>query len=762
MSIRALAWPLAGLFAVFAFAHPDDPKVRDRLPQYEGPGFRLSNGKHTLRETFNSRGVQLLSWLTPAEMDPNATTGNSCWGYVSPSGREYAVMGISTGTAFVEITDPTNPVVVRVISGPNSLWRDMKIYQNYAYAISEGGSGIQVMDLTNIDNGTVSLVRTVNNPGTSATHTLALDEVSGFLYRCGGGSEGLRIYSLANPSNPSHVATWSPRYVHEAQAVTYTDGPYAGRQFVFACGGLNGGFVDTAVDIIDVTDKQNIFLVKRMDYTGSEFSHQVWLSPDRKYAYQNDEFDEGNGRTTRMHVFDVESLENGTYVGWFSNGNEAIGHNIYVDDDFVYCSNYRSGLRVFDRRVDAVNPLEFAFFDTFPANDQSFFNGLWSNYPYFPSGVVIGSDIERGLFVWRVYGVQLEFAFPDGLPAQVNPDGQDVRVDITTKNGGELAAGTAYLNYDAGQGWVQAPMTALDSDSFVATFPPVECGTRIVYYFSADAEETGLVTAPAKAPTDTYETYAAVIREVRIDEQFEVADSNWTVGEFGDNASDGYWERVDPIGSLAQPEDDRSLAGTMCWITEQADDTGVTGESDVDDGKITLVSPVFDLSNTSDPRVSYWRWYHTTYAGVQGEDVFQIDISNDFGVNWTNLELVGPTGDQVSGGWYFAAFRVNEVIEPTDAMRLRFVASDFGGQTVVEAAIDDLVVADVICSAGCTGDLDASGAIDLSDLGALLSNYGTTGGATTEQGDIEPDGGDGDVDLGDLGLLLSLYGSACP
>ncbi|HBZ96720.1 MAG TPA: hypothetical protein DEO57_02635, partial [Phycisphaerales bacterium] len=193
---------LLGAGMVTSFAHLDDPKEQDRVPRFEGPAYRadapLAERSAADIRGFDSQNLTLLSWLPLAEFG-SPSTGSDCWGYTSPeSGREYAIFTHSEGTAFVEVTNPGNAQVVANIAGPNSLWRDVKIYNNYAYAVSEGGSGIQVFQLAQIDLGSVTLVGTVNDIGTSATHNIVIDEDSGFLYRTGGGDEGLRIYSLAN------------------------------------------------------------------------------------------------------------------------------------------------------------------------------------------------------------------------------------------------------------------------------------------------------------------------------------------------------------------------------------------------------------------------------------------------------------------------------------------------------------------------------------------------------------------------------------
>ena len=58
----------------------------------------------------------------------------------------------------------------------------------------------------------------------------------------------------------------------------------------------------------------------------------------------------------------------------------------------------------------------------------------------------------------------------------------------------------------------------------------------------------------------------------------------------------------------------------------------------------------------------------------------------------------------------------------------------------------------------CPGDLNGDYAINLADLAQLLSNYGTTSGASYEDGDLDEDE---DVDLADLAALLGVYGTTC-
>jgi len=363
---------------------------------------------------FESRSIDLLSWLPINQLDSGSIQANDCWGYTAPSGREYAIIGLYRGTAFVEITDPTNPRVVGRILGASSDWRDIKVYGHYAYAVSEGnsvegGRGIQVIDLEQIDQNVLALVTEITSGGTTSTHNVAIDEDSGYLYRCGGDSNGLRIYDLSDPAEPDFVKLWNNRYVHDAQVVTYTEGPYAGRQVAFCCSNDTSSGINPGLDVLDVTVKSNIVTLGTINLAWppifshpAKFSHQGWLSPDRRYFYlgdEADEFDHASSPPTTTRIIDVSDLADPTQVGVFTNNNTSRDHNLYTLNEFIFEANYTSGLRVYDAS-DPRAPVEIAFFDTYPLHDIAIYRGLWSVYPYFPSGTIIGSDMDRGLFVW--------------------------------------------------------------------------------------------------------------------------------------------------------------------------------------------------------------------------------------------------------------------------------------------------------------------------------------------------------------------------
>jgi len=718
---RLMAWALVAL-ATPALAHDDDPKILDYQAPYTGPGYRPGTWLGSARRAaagevvlgrrdsnpalselddshleYDSNGVELLAWLPLEELAAGALSGNDCWGYVSPGGREYALVGLSNGTTFVEVTQPSDPVVVDHVSGPNSLWRDVKVYGDHAYVVSEGGGGIQVIDLGAIDSGTVSLVNTITSGGVSSTHNVAIDEESGYLYRCGGANgTGLRIYSLANPANPVFVGSWNSRYVHDVQVVTYTSGPFSGREIAFACSGFGNGSGQTGLTILDVTNKGNVTVRAQFEYPGAAYSHQAWLSPDRQWLYLDDELDEDGVLPTTTFVIDVSDIDDPSLAGTFSNGNAAIGHNLYTQGDLLYEANYRSGLRLFDVSTPTAGT-EVAYFDTYPGSDATRFNGLWSCYPYLPSGTVIGSDMERGLFVWWVGAPELELELLAADHELIDPAGASFDLRITEASPGDLQAGSGRLWYDAGAGIVEVPLVHQGGDLYEAPFPALDCASDVHWFLSARSSSGLEWRFPKHAPWNNLDSRVAVAEAVAFADDME-APGGWTVGAAGDTANSGVWERAVPSGEIAAPPADRSPDGTMCWLT---DNTG-----DVNGGRTTLVSPVFDLSSFEDPILDFWLWFER--RGLNSPlDNCRIEVREGTG-EWLLIERIEETPLNQTGSWRHMQYSLANWVGPNSEVQLRFRARDAELPTRVEVAIDDLVVRESLCDCATTNYCSAS------------------------------------------------------
>jgi choice-of-anchor B domain-containing protein len=354
--------------------------------------------------------VDLMSHLTFSQIGGNNNTeGSSCWGWTDPlNGKEYAIMGCTTHTAFVDITVPSAPVYLGKLNSHNnssSLWREMKVYNNYAYIVSEAnGHGLQIFDLTRLRNITTPQIFTTDArySGFGNCHTITINEATGFAYCNGTGffQGGANVLNLQNPLNPVFVLGYPDEgYTHDSQAIIYNgpDPNYQGRE-IFV------GANESKVVILDVTNKTDPILISSFLYSNTSYTHQGWFTPNQKYWILGDEIDELDfGFNTRSIIIDMTDLDNPVLKGEYFGPTAAIDHNGYCKGNDFYLSSYTAGFRILNTSdITSSNTMnEIGFFDTFPENDNAQFNGAWSTYPYYTSGSIIVSDIDRGLFILK-------------------------------------------------------------------------------------------------------------------------------------------------------------------------------------------------------------------------------------------------------------------------------------------------------------------------------------------------------------------------
>ncbi len=709
-----------------------------------GCGCGSSTAPDTVRgATFESQNIALLSRVSLADFGPEFTEGNDCWGYTAPSGREYALMGLNSAIGVVEITDPFNPVIVGTIDHPDSPWGDVKTFAEHAFAVNETGGGLQVIDLSQVDNGQVSLLASVDLDGEAiASHNIAINEESGFAYLCGsnGYSGGLVAVYLANPATPVFVGAYTDTYVHDAEVVLFTEGPYAGREIAFCYAGGAG------LDIVDVTDKSNMFRMSRTVYPNHVYAHQGWLDRSNMMLYLNDELDERNLEIpVNTRVIDVSNLENPVVINTFSNGLNVVDHNLYARDGFIFEANYRSGVRVFDATGDPTAPVETGWFDTISGPDSTSLDGAWSLFPFFPSGNIILSDIQGGLFV-----LDPTFAVSGGVPAQIQlvgeapdqlaPIGQTLDVLVSPTTGFALAD-TPRLVVN-GQSVDLAP---LSGDTYSAVFPDLACGEVVEYYFEVEASTGAIVREPLSAPVETFSAIVATDFDTVFEDDVELPSTGWAAGLPEDTATTGAWERAIPNGTDAAPDADSTPTGQHCFVTGNGVPGGGLGNNDVDGGFTTLISPLLDATTGGEPFIEYARWYSNDRGSNPNLDQMNVEISNDDGKTWFTLEIVTDN----AGEWVVKRFRIADVLEPTSQMRVRFIASDTGDPSIVEAGIDDLRISDASCDLGCPADFDGSGVVDAGDLAELIAAWGTPAR------DLD---GDGNTEAGDAAVLLAAWG----
>jgi len=425
-------------------------------------------------------GIDLLALLPLSEFtdgsDPSFIA-NDLWGWTDPeSGREFALLGVRDGTAFVEITDPSSPVYLGKLPThtASSDWRDVKVHDGHAFVVSEAaGHGLQVFhleDLLDVASPPVTFSETGHYDGFGPAHNIVVDEATGYGYAVGTGSDthacgsGLHIVDLSIPDVPTYAGcyTVSPApYTHDAQCVLYAgpDTEHAGDEICFASNA-------SKLKIVDVTDKGSPQLLASVTYPGLGYVHQGWLTDDHAFFLLDDELDEVNdGIPTRTYVWDVSNLEEPSLVGYHSATTAAIDHNLYIDGPWVYQANYRAGLRILHLDDPATAALtEAAYFDVDPSSDAAGYHGAWSVYPYFPSGNLIVSSIEQGLFVLRPTGL-CETPDPPDSPAATGNGDHRIDVDWT----GSGAAGNLFRVERAtgGCGGAFAGVTAdLGTESF--------------------------------------------------------------------------------------------------------------------------------------------------------------------------------------------------------------------------------------------------------------------------------------------------------
>ena len=365
---------------------------------------------------FECNEIDLMSFMSKTEIGgSNSTSLNDIWGWTDPqTGKEYALVGMSNGTSFVDISNSENPVYLGRLptQTSNSTWRDIKVYQDHAFIVSEAsGHGMQVFDLTQLRN--VSSPTTFSNTayysGFGNAHNIFINEDTGYAYAIGTstcGPGGLHIVDISTPSIPSKSACVSDPntgrngtgYSHDVQCVIYNgpDTAYVGKEICFGSNETNVWIADLSTKSDDSSGGKTIGLGSYDNY----YTHQGWLTEDHKYFIVNDELDENNNayNNTRTLIWNVEDLSNPVVETTYFGPTPSIDHNNYIIGDKVYMSHYTSGLRVLDIS-NISSPTETAFFDVYPANNNTSFDGTWSNYPYYPSGVIAVTGIDEGLFV---------------------------------------------------------------------------------------------------------------------------------------------------------------------------------------------------------------------------------------------------------------------------------------------------------------------------------------------------------------------------
>lgn len=433
------------------------PSELQAILSKSGSAFKQASCVDGLASNYPCRNIDLQALVRRDALGGGGLRLNDIWGWTDlMSGMEVAIVGRANGTSFVDITTPSEPVLLGFLpsrNGGSGSWRDIKVYQDYAFIVADGSGnfrhGLQIYDLTQLATVTpdATLTETASHSGFGSAHNIAINEDSGYAYIVGSSqcSGGLYMVDISTPLEPDFAGCFSRDfYTHDVQCVNYQgpDTRYFDREICIA-------YNEDTITIVDVSDKNNPQQLSRTSHVDARYIHQGWfLDENHTYIIMNDEGDElASGRNTESYIMLLNSLEAPQFIGKYVAETRAIDHNLYTKDGLVYESNYRAGLRILDAADIALATLdERAYFDTIPCSDTPQFSGAWSAYIDFASGNIVVSDVETGLFILRPDLEAIDDNANDVAPA-TSPLCQPSISDNTSSSSGSGGGGAIPLGF---------------------------------------------------------------------------------------------------------------------------------------------------------------------------------------------------------------------------------------------------------------------------------------------------------------------------
>ncbi|MCK0144183.1 choice-of-anchor B family protein [Arenibacter sp. F26102] len=401
---KVISFIIISLLAVGCSKNSDSEEIPTDGPVVNVKGTPCLNGKAGI---YPCKGYDLMGQVSLETL--GSSGANDIWGWTDlTNNKEYAIIGLRNGVGFVDITDGYNPIYLGKLptATVNSGWRDIKVYKNHAFIVSEAeGHGMQVFDLEklrNVTNSPETFSADARYTGFGNCHNIAINEDTGFAYAVGTARDdiyngGVHFINIQDPKNPLGSGGYGASgYTHDGQVLTYS-GPdlnFTGKE-VFV------GANEDHVVLVDVSNKADPQEISTMTYSNFAYTHQGWFTQDQRYFILGDELDEVNfGFSTRTLVFDFTDLAAPLLHHVYLGTTSAVDHNGYVKGDEFFLSNYTAGVRVLDiSGITNKSISEVGFFDTYPSDNKTDFNGVWSVYPFFPSNKIVISDINSGLFV---------------------------------------------------------------------------------------------------------------------------------------------------------------------------------------------------------------------------------------------------------------------------------------------------------------------------------------------------------------------------
>ena len=658
--------------------------------------------------------------------------GNDIWGYVDAAGTEYAIAGSTQATYIYSLEDPTAPRLRLRIPGATSTWRDIKDHDEYLYVVADvGADGLLVIDMSGAPDAiTYEFYKPDVAVGGDTTtlekcHNLYVSEEGyAVLTGCNVYSGTPLFFDLnADPEQPPFVGASRRRYAHDVYAengVLYSSDIYTGEVVAHDY---------TAVDSVYVLGSAT---------TSTTFTHNAWPNGSETAVFTTDE-----RSGAFVDAFDVRDPTEIEFLDKFrpdaTYDSGSIPHNTHALGDHLATSWYQDGVII----TDATRPgnlVEVGRYDTYPSGSAGGFDGCWGAYPFLPSGLLLASDINTGLYVFRpTYerGAYFEGQVLDSVSGQplagvtVDFDGRAAQ-STTTSVGGDFATGI----YEEGlyevtfskEGYAPRTVVAslrraevdfrevrlrpLNIDNLTlevvdAAGDPISgAQTRLVFQGSSVGGGTGSTEGATASVTDRYDVFVGawgylttVLRDVEVGEDPTTLrvvleegyyddflfDFDWSVTS---TATAGIWERAVPVGAsdngrVSQLGEDFSADfGGECFATGNG--STATFADDVDNGVTSFTSPVIDLTGRDDLRLEFYYYFWNEGGNSTPDDALEVIVSNGA----TEVTVFEAT--QTVFGWTKATTApLGTLIDLTAEMTVTFVTSDLRGSGHgVEAMID--------------------------------------------------------------------------
>lgn len=668
-------------------------------------------------------------------MTLHSTMINDVWGYTDELGNEYALVGTEHGTSVVSLADPNNPIEVFWEPGMESVWRDIKTVGDYAYVTTEALNGLLIIDLSPLPASSSLPVAYYTGPigmeWQSAHNLYADDNGLAYIFGANRGNGGAIILDVqTNPMSPIEVGVVDNWYVHDGYAQNDT----------LYLANISDGFLS----MFDISNVAAPVLLGTKN-TPSDFTHNIWASQNGPYVFTTDEVTGGF-----VGAYDVSDASNIIELDRVqsSPGSGVIPHNTHVLDNHLVTSWYADGVVIHDVTYP-YNMVEIGYYRTYPLPSVSY-DGCWGAYPFLPSGLLLATDRGEGLFILDptyVEAAYLEGTITDAVTT--NPISlADVSISITgvsesSQLSGFYATGTPMsgtfdVTYDKVGYYPQTISTSLTAGSIfvqdvqLVPIPPYSLTINVYEEGTMNPISSAdiLLTVPQIDHSGQTNGLGQEQMTLYYEDQYDISVGKWgyvtycdqvnisnTTGSINIYLRKGYyddftfdfnwiatstavtgdWVRDVPFGTNgnANPGNDvLNDCSNKAYVTGNDHDLYIDGD-DVDDGYVTLYSPVMDLSTYSDPYLNFSQWFFCYYGPQAPNDSLRVRISN--GSTMVQFVSAGhnPLVDPADIEWEEKSYRLLDFISLSSNMQVSFVTSDLpGAANITEAGIDKFFIAE--------------------------------------------------------------------